>query len=117
MDLNTSFSSPQKALSEVDLFKHILSQRRNVKIMEKILKLEFASKRDKIKHFVKLFFKVWNGFTKFLKKGVESDKAVGFSVFGYFYRKWNGKETLVAFQPAGKFVEEGEFEYREGRGN
>jgi hypothetical protein len=67
--------------------------------------------------YIRFYYKVWSGFTKFIRGQIRQGKAVYSSYFGCFIPMdlldgYQGTNT-VAFLPASDFIKKGKFVYNE----
>lgn len=56
-------------------------------MMDKLVKKKFKSPKERIKTYVKMFFRVWNGLTKYIKSQTYKGRLVRFSLLGSFYQQ------------------------------
>lgn len=63
-------------ITETEIFKFCLSNKTNLKILDRMVKPECGSVKEKIKYYVKLFMRVYNALTKFVKAQTDQGKTV-----------------------------------------
>jgi hypothetical protein len=102
-------------LTEVDIFKICLKEPKILKTMDKLTELEFPTVKDKIKNYVKIFYRVYNGFTKYIKAQTIQGRLISFSLLGSFYPLKN-EDTQgtkdVWFTPNSNFLDDGNFHFK-----
>ena len=65
----------------------------------------------------KLMYKIWSGFTKFIRSQVRQGRCVSTPRFGCFVPHSNDEEGLACFIPEQDFLEMGGFAYKEDEFN
>jgi len=85
-------------LTELEIFKLCFKDKPNdneeltqdsnskiLEIMDKLTQKSHENTREKVKEYVKIFYRVWNGLIKFTRAQVNQGKLVSFSLLGSFY--------------------------------
>ena len=108
-------------MNEVDIFKHCISEPLTIKDLDSLHLIEdddggksHPEKRQQ-RRLVSLFYKVWSGFTKFVRSQIARNKPVFSPFVGRFYPRDNG--AVAAFMPCVEFIDLGKFHFQENEWN
>ena len=106
-------------LTEVDLIRGWLREDKTLKVMDKLAKKQFKTHKERVKYYLKLFYKVWNALTKYVKAQTSQGKLVAFPLIGSFYQNKGAPVTGDQdtqggywFIPNPSFLDEGKFDFK-----
>ena len=104
-------------MNEVDIFKHCINEPLTIKDLDSLQLIEEEEggktqpEKRQQRRLVSLFYKVWSGFTKFVRSQIARSRPVFSPFVGRFYPRDNG--TVAAFMPCVEFIDLGKFHFQE----
>ena len=86
-------------ITELEIFRMCLKTEKVCKIMDRLTKKRYKFPKERIKSYMKMFFRVWNGLTKYIKSQTNQNRLVSFSLLGSFYL-YNGSDNDNEQEPS-----------------
>lgn len=111
--------------TELDVFKICLGNKSTIqKLSKDILKCEDYKSKQSLKEWLKLYYKVWSGLTKFIRSQCSQNRWVHFSLVGSFSsvsnlenNKDESKQNVYWFIPDVSFLDKGNYKFQEDQCN